>query len=125
MKFLLLIGLIFSISACNATNESYYMLHPKELQQKVTQCSANKKVDTACEKLQILANEMEVLAMDLSYSPQGFGKKILALQQKISQRESFLKKNKGQPDLKAQLVREKHELKLRLATVRWLESPGS
>jgi len=64
------------------------------------------------------------LAYQLQYNPQGFGHKILALQQTIATQQSELTTNNS-PELKTSLAQNKQDLAYYLAVVKWLESPES
>jgi hypothetical protein len=67
---------------------------------------------------------MNNLAYQLQSSPQGFGAKILALQESIAQEELGLRE-KDTPELKTSIAQKKHTLAEYLAVVKWLESPES
>lgn len=72
-----------------------------------------------------LAKQMNELAYQLQYNPQGFGQQILLLQETIAQQEAALKLNQAMPETKSSLAKNKQNLKQRLAVVKWLESPES
>lgn len=110
--FLLIIGLL---SACGAEDQAYFEQHPRALQQKIAQCTQATQVTKTCTDLQTLAGKMAVLAMALQSDPQGFGKTILTLQQQLAKPDQLGAKSRAQ---------KQDELRLRLAVVKWLESPG-
>ena len=115
--------LMFLVSACSVQDERYYIEHPKAMQNALDSCPARAPESIGCDKLHDLANKMSILAMHLRESPQDFGKQILALQESIAKNSADLTKNSAQPKLQALLDRDKHDLTLRLAVVKWLESP--
>lgn len=125
MRYFVLIGAIFWLSACTAHDEHYYMLHPKDLQQAINQCPEKPVAGIGCDKIRELADLMGGFALQLRANPQDFGVKILALQEQIAEQEPLLQKDKGLPELAAQLDANKYELQVRLAVVKWLESPAS
>ena len=68
---------------CNTHDEQYYRLHPKALQQTLSDCQ---KVPAAnCQKLAVIAKEMNQLAYSLQANPQEFGQKIIGLQGELAE----------------------------------------
>jgi hypothetical protein len=117
---LLTLGLV----SCTTKNEQYYRSHPKELQQALKNCPAQQPQGLSCEQLQKLGERMNALAYQLQSSPQGFGSKIITLQENIAKQELELKQ-KPTPEVEASLAQKKYELAEYLAVVKWLESPES
>lgn len=121
-KYLVMILIALGLVSCSEKNEQYYLKHPKELQQALKTCHDKGQ---GCETIKQLAYRMNHLARELQYNPQGFGHKILSLQQTIATQELDINKNKAAPELMASLKQNKHELAECLAVVKWLESPES
>lgn len=121
MLVLVSLGLV----SCTAKDEQYYRSHPKELQQALKSCPAEKPPLMTCDALHKLGERLNALAYQLQSSPQGFGAKILSLQQTIAQQEIELKENKRAPDSNTSLINNKNQLADYLAVVKWLESPES
>lgn len=122
-RFSLLLILLATLSACQIHDEQYYLLHPKEIKQALSNCSSNNLKHVSCQQLEVLAEKTRRLIYELRLSPQGFGKSILKLQEKIASLKRELHKPPNQPNLKKSLEKNKLDLKQRLAIVRWLESP--
>lgn len=79
----------------------------------------------SCQQAQQIAVELNGLAYQLQSNPQGFGSKILTLQQTIANQETELKKTGNNQELKAALKKNKQDLADYLVVVKWLESPES
>lgn len=118
MALVAAIGLV----SCSVKDEQYYFSHPKELQQALKSCPAQKPQGISCEKLKHIGERMNNLAYQLQSNPQGFGSKILALQETIAKQEM---ESKRAPEINASLTQNKHDLASYLAIVKWLESPES
>jgi chromosome segregation ATPase len=125
IRRILLLVLTFWIAACSAHDERYYSLHPNALQEALKNCNQKSKNGLTCAELKEVAVRMNELAYQLRDDPQGYGKQILALQEKIANQESDLEKNLNQPELKTAIANNKNQLRERLAVVKWLESPES
>lgn len=110
--------------ACGAKDEQYYRSHPKEIQTALEHCPSQQPAGMSCEQLHKLGQSMNSLAYQLQSNPQGFGAKILALQEAIAKDEQELKM-KDSVDLKNSLAQKRHTLVEYLAVVKWLESPES
>lgn len=123
-KYLVLLLMIFGLTACDNKNENYYLSHLPELQKAIKSCPNQTPPQLSCEQVDAIGRRINVLAYQLQMSPQGFGSKILALQQTIAQQELELKKGKNE-ELSASLKQNKHDLTDYLAVVKWLESPES
>lgn len=115
--------MILGLTSCYKKDESYYLAHPKELQQAFSACPHQKPSGMTCEKIEELAKKLNQLGYQLQSSPQGFGKTILTLQETIAKQEIELKTNSNNADLKAALLQNKRQLIEYLAAVKWLESP--
>jgi hypothetical protein len=124
-KYLVLLLVSLGLVSCAAKDEQYYRSHPKELQQALKSCPAEKPPMMTCDALQTLGERLNSLAYQLQSSPQGFGNKILSLQQTIAKQEVELKEHKTVPNMNASLIKNKNDLADYLAVVKWLESPES
>lgn len=116
---------IFGLTSCTNKDEAYYKSHPKELQQSLKNCQEQKLQGLSCERLQMIAGRMNNLAYQLQNSPQGFGAKILSLQETIAQQQQQLKRESTNVWLQANINQNKRDLTEYLAVVKWLESPVS
>ena len=125
IKWFILPLISLGLTSCAVKDEQYYRSHPRELQHALKSCSSQKNENSSCDALQRLSERLNALAYQLQYSPQGFGAKILSLQETIAQQEVALKENKITPDLHASLLKNKQDLADYLAVVKWLESPES
>ncbi len=108
-----------------AHDEAYFKVHPKELQQAFNKCHVKPTTSLNCEQLKLIAVRINALAYELRLDPQGYGQKILSLQQQIAAGESSARAHALNADVKMQLDRHKQNLNERLAVVKWLESPVS
>jgi hypothetical protein len=124
-KYLVVILAVLGLASCTTKDEAYYRSNPKELQQAMKGCPQQTPEGVTCQQIEILGNRINNLAYQLQYNPQGFGHKILSLQQTIAGQEIELKTDKATPELKANLAQNKHDLVELLAVVKWLESPES
>jgi hypothetical protein len=111
------------VSATLAHDVSYYKLHPKVLQQALNACP-KQTTSLDCEQLKKIASDTNILVYELRMDPQGYGQKILALQEKVAVLEAELTKTKSQ-EAQSVLKQNKQQLSERLAVVKWLESPES
>lgn len=100
-KFLLLFAASLLLAGCHEKDEAYYWNHPDALQQQLEQCPDSAK-EADCKELQAIAAKMQDLAYELQQGPQYFGKKILALQEKIARQEKTA--TRGQVDADKRLL---------------------
>ena len=121
----MVILIALGLTSCNEKNEQYYMSNPKELQKAIKGCPNEQPQGLNCKDLEQLGDRMNSLAYQLQSNPQGFGNKILALQQTIANQQSELKKDDANKELKTSLQQNQHDLVDFLAVVKWLESPES
>lgn len=124
-KYLVMGLIILGLTACSKKDEQYYQTNPKELQKAMKACPNQQPQGLTCNQLEQLGARMNSLAYQLQYSPQGFGNKILAIQQSIAEQRLKLKTDSSNEALKASLKQNEHELADYLAVVKWLESPES
>ena len=123
LKYSLLLMVSLWVSACTADNGGYYSTHPQAMQKALDQCPEHSPRNISCEELEKLAGRLKQLATELRTDPQGFGQKILKLQQTIASEAQALSQKAKQPQLKAEHQKNQKELQLRLSVVKWLESP--
>lgn len=121
----LVLLVLLGLTSCSTKKDQYYQTHPHEMQQAVEACPVKQPQGMTCEQLDLLAKRMNTLAYQLQLSPQGFGKKIMALQETIAREQEQLKTEPLNADLKANLTQNKRDLVDYLAVVRWFESPAS
>lgn len=113
------------LASCSAKNEYYYQTHPDELQQALKACPERQPQGLTCNQMETLATRMNELAYKLQMSPQGFGQKIIALQEAIAKEQSQLETEQNNKNVEASLMKKKQDLADHLAVVRWFESPKS
>lgn len=104
--------------ACTPQDEQYYRVHPQMLQVALKQCPSEQQ-QVSCQELNNIAREVNQLAYELQANPQGFGRKILALQMDIFKPQATVV---SLDDAKLKAMQQ--ELAMRLAIVQWLEAPG-
>lgn len=124
-KCLVAILVILGLTSCTKKDEHYYQTHPNELQRAIKSCPDSQPQGVTCEQLRVIAGRMNNLAYQLQQSPQGFGIKILALQEKLARQEDQLKTEQHNSALRADFAQNQHDLAEYLAVVKWLESPVS
>ncbi|MDR3504590.1 MAG: hypothetical protein P4L79_18640 [Legionella sp.] len=124
-KYLVAILVILGLTSCMKKDEHYYQTHPNELQQAIKSCPEQQPQGMSCNQIQEIAGRMNSLAYQLQQSPQGFGNKILALQETLAAQEQKLKTDTTNKELQASIAQNQHDLEEHLAVVKWLESPGS
>lgn len=109
--------------ACSTHDAQYYRLHPEALQQALKKCPAPQPEALSCEELSRIALDVNQLVYSLQMSPQGFGSKIISLQVELAKQQALYRKNPNQPELLTSIEAIKQQLAMRLAIVKWLESP--
>lgn len=101
------------ISCSQQHKEGYYYTHPTALIDVLKHCPQRSPSGLSCEQAQTLAQTFRSMAYELQQDPQVFGQKIIDLQIAYTK-----------PDLtSADKDVYTKELAMRLAVVRWLESP--
>lgn len=113
------------LGGCSSRGEDYYRQHPERLQEAMGRCPENPPRGLTCEELAVLGKKMTLLAQQLQMDPQGFGKKILALQNILAENINTLRHHPHAAPLEKECHRTEHDLETHLAVVRWLESPVS
>lgn len=122
-KSVLLMLFVFTCTACSTHDERYYSLHPKALQSAMTQCPEHALGALSCDQLKTIALRINQLAYLLREDQQGYGKKIISLQESRDVQVKQVHDNPNQPELKKALDETLRHLEERLAVVKWLESP--
>lgn len=123
-KCLAVILIALGLTSCTEKNRHYYQLHPQELQENLKECPQKKPSFLSCAELQSTAEQMNTLAYELQNSPQGFGLKIVSLQELLAtQHKEFA--NTKDNSLKNKIIENERVLAEYLAIVKWLESPAS
>ncbi len=108
-----------------AHDESYYSVHPKELLQAFNKCPGHQTTTLSCEQLKPIALRLNTLAYELRFDPQGYGQKILDLQESIAAINLTSQHNTLPNESQSVLNVNTKNLNERLAIVKWLESPVS
>ena len=129
-RYLLLLLVILGLTSCTVKDEDYYRSNPKELEKAIKACPSQQPHGLTCQKVEDLGRRMNSLAYQLQYNPQGFGSKILKLQQLMVSQQAELEKNRLDKNgtvikLETSLNQNKLDLSERLAVVKWMESPAS
>jgi hypothetical protein len=102
-KMILILALFYG-AVCDAHDVNYYRLHPDLVQKAMEGCPAKNPSDITCDEFKAAAIRINELSYQLRSDPQGYGKKILSLQEQLT-------------------LDNKQELQEYLAIVKWLESP--
>jgi len=124
-KCLVAILIVLGLTSCSKKDEHYYQTHAEVMQKAMKSCPDQQPAGLTCEQLENLATRMNNLAYQLQQSPQGFGNKILQLQETIANQQKQLKEDSVNSALQASLTQNKSDLEAHLAVVKWLESPTS
>ena len=122
IKYAVLMMVPFLAMGCTH-DEAYYRSHMTALQNVMNQCPAHHPAELTCDQLQKIALRANALADELRLDPQGFGQKILALQETLLQDQTSSEMNPSQPALQASVALHQTQLDERLSIVKWLESP--
>ncbi|WP_028388440.1 hypothetical protein [Legionella fairfieldensis] len=125
MRYLFIAGILTMVTACSTHDEQYYRGHPQALQKALGDCPARQPSGVSCETLADIALQINELAFQLQMNPQGFGKKILSLQENLAKQRIALQADNNQSELKTTIEKNEQQLAEHLAVVRWLESPES
>lgn len=122
--WVLVLLVILGVTSCATKDEHYYQMHPEKLQQALKAC-AKQPQGMTCQQLESIAKQMNALAYQLQRSPQGFGKKIMVLQDAVIKQQEHLKNKGVSAEVQNNLDETQRELSAHLAVVKWLESPAS
>lgn len=124
-RLLTVASALLALNACAAKDERYYHLNPVALQEAIKNCPQKQPEQVSCTQLEQIAIDVNQLAYQLKMNPQGFGTKILTLQNELVKQQQELQKNPSQPALVTSIDNKQWELAQHLAIVKWLESPES
>lgn len=123
INYIILMALPLLANSSSVHDETFYSLHPSELQKAIEQCPSAHPIGITCEQLIDSAKRANVLISELHYNPQGFGQNILTLQEELAKLRSSLKTSADQIEIQASIDKNKTQLNERLAIVKWLTSP--
>ena len=123
LRWFPLMFFVLALSACTIHDERYYTLHPKALAHAMKQCPNASNGEMSCERLEKIARKLNHMAYSLRRDQQGFGKDLIALQEKRYAETIRVRENPAQPQLKEALQKTERRLETRLAVVKWLLSP--
>lgn len=114
----------FVISGSFAADIDYSKLSPVNIKQDLANCP-NKAphIKLSCDELKTFASRINDLAIQMQVDRQGYGKAILASQEKLAQQQRLLAKNKDNKQLYTEIASNQQEINERLLLIRWLESP--
>lgn len=125
IKYIILLMMPLLANSCLAAqDEAFYSLHPRELQKAIEQCPEQHPVGISCEQLRACALRVNALVSELQHDVQGFGQKILALQENLAKLQAELNDSSDQSAVTSSINENKTQLAEHLAIVKWLESPG-
>lgn len=122
-KSVLFMLVVVMCTACSTHDERYYALHPKALQSAMTECPERALGALSCDQLKTIALRINQLAYLLREDQQGYGKKIISLQESRDLQVKHVHDHPNQPELKQTLDETLRHLEERLAVVKWLQSP--
>lgn len=112
IKYLVPLMSALCLSACSTPdNKAYYRTNPRALERVIVQCPQQHPPQISCDELGQIAMELNRLVNEWKNSPQGFGSRIIALQNRLA--------DSRETDVAA-IKQDLHE---RLAIVAWLQSP--
>lgn len=118
----LFFGLLFiNLTSCSAHDEQYYRDNPQQLQQIIKNCPTQQPSGVSCDQLRSVAIDLNQMAYEMRLDPLDYGKKIMALQTKLS----ILQQEKDNPADIQSIKTTQQELQQRLTVIRWLTSPTS
>ncbi len=124
MSRYLIILLIFIGAASFAANVDYSKLNPVKIEQDLANCpNKSPRVKLSCAELKTFAERINDLAIQLQVDRQGYGKAILASQEKLAKQQELLVKNKDNRQLSQEIAANQQEINERLLLIKWLESP--
>lgn len=112
--------LVLCLTNLQAMSEQTYWLNPQAVQKAMSKCPQTPPTDISCDKLKSIASHINQLGNALRADPQGFGLKILRLQETIASQQDAVKSS----DINTSLLENQQRLSEYLAIVKWLESPG-
>ena len=123
-RIILFLGAIFLVG-CGVHDEAYYHANPEELSTALEHCSEKPQKGLSCDELKKVATEVNRLAYELQSNPINFGKKIMDLEIQLAEQKLKNHNKQRETDDVDELAKVEKELALRMAIVKWLESPVS
>jgi hypothetical protein len=123
MKYLILSLVVACLTACSGHDEHYFLVNPKALNEALEKCPNDHPYNITCTQLDAIAEDVNKLSYALQSNPQEFGQQILLLQTQLADLNAKLRTKMHQPDVEATIKSVTLQLDMRLAIVKWLESP--
>lgn len=122
-------ALIFVLCICSvsfAADVDYSKLNPVKIEQDLASCPDKiPQTKLSCAELKKLAVRINDLAIQLQIDRQGYGKAILASQEKLAKQQELFEKKQNDKKLSQEIAANKQEITERLLLIKWLESPRS
>jgi len=123
---ILLSGLL--LSGCTPEkNTDYFLQHPEKIKTEIHRCRtlSPQKIndDTVCMAAKEATFKLTVLLRELMRNPQGFGSKIIAIQNQIAKTEQAIQKQPDSQALTQKLKTDNAQYQQLLAIIRLVESP--
>ena len=125
MKYFILSLAVVCLTACTTHDEHYFLVNPKALNQALENCPKEHPSNLTCDQLDAIAVDVKKLSYALQSNPQEFGQQILLLQTQLAELHQKLRTKPNQPEIAATVKSMTLQLEMRLAIVKWLESPES
>ena len=114
--------LVSTISS--AAEVDFAKLNPIKIEQDLANCPQKApQSNLSCDELKTFAERINDYAIQLQVDRQGYGKAILAAQEKLATQQELLAKNKQDKELSKEVAANQQEINERLLLIRWLESP--
>ncbi len=123
MKYI--IFLVFLVSTATfASQVDYSKLSPVMIERDLANCPKQAPhINFTCVELKTFAERINDFAIQLQIDRQGYGKAILASQEKLAKQKELLAKNKDDKQLSQEIAANQQEINERLLLIKWLESP--
>lgn len=104
------------IGGCTSHQAAYYRHHPQAVFKALQACASGKQhLDPSCQDLESMAQVLRKWVSEVQSNPQSFGQEIIQTQIRCA----------AVTLSEAEKMRCHHDLEMRLAVVKWLESPES
>jgi hypothetical protein len=114
----------FVLSVTFAADIDYSKLSPLKIEQDLANCPDRApNINLSCEELKTFASRINDFAIQMQVDRQGYGKAILASQEKLAKQQELLAKNTNNEELNMEIASSQQEINERLLLIRWLESP--
>lgn len=102
----------------------YSKLSPLAIEQDLANCpNQSPHINLSCDELKIFAARINDFAIQMQVDRQGYGKAILASQERLAEQKQLLAKNQNNKQLNMEMASNLQEINERLLLIRWLESP--